>query len=407
MITRPEIKRTAALLVVLCLLAVSAVGTGVAQETQPAAPSQPVITLRAVADDAVYEGVLAEYCWPTATGSLRCGTVPDAPEDSIVVEMGDDLEVVVESEAGLPESVTVRLADDPEEEPVADTTDWTVDLEPGVYEVLVDATFPDVNAYSFVSYRFTLEVSAPPTPTPTETPTEEPTEAPTEAPTEEPTEEATEAAEATEPAGTEPAEPVTPDETETPGAEATSEVTAEPTEEEMAGEEAVTPTVTLMPTQEIAEAEETEAPAETPTPSKPEPELPLTGPPPVMLQSGDVAFASLAVEYCWDNAAGERECPPGQPSDEGVELLGVPPQGAFLVVVDGPAPLAVSLALFASNGIDELARETRLGDALLLYSLPPATPGSYIFAVEAEWPEGIATYYFPVLILEPEPEPQG
>ena len=184
------------------------------------------------------------------------------------------------------------------------------------------------------------------------------------------------------------------------------EMTAEPEEE--AVEPTPMPTVTLLPTVEVPTQEALETPAAAPQ-EEAEPMRvigliadQLQGPPMVVLESAGEVYVPLAVSYCWDDAAGERECPPDQVIDYPSERLVVPPFGAFLVVTDDPVPKTVDFVILAADASAELARETRAGATLILYTPLIEEQGSYLFAVEAEWPEGNATYYFLLLILEPE-----
>lgn len=381
--------RALGLLALLGAALSSAVGVH-AQEAAP--PPQPTLLLRTEADNVNHEGVLAEYCWPVAEGDINCGASPETPASAIQVMNGDTLVIVIEGEAGAPGRLELTLIDglDSAGEPVTVTfddpgeeTEWEVaDLSEGEHAALVDAFFPDISNLSYIRYLFTLEVAAP---EPTEEPTEEPTATATERPTQRATEAPTPTAEVAE---------------LTEGGEETPEelLTVEP------GEAVASPTVTLIPT-EVTSATETPAPSPTaPTTAEPV-EGPLAGPPAVELESAGVRYGSLAVKYCWDNAAGERECPPDQVSDQPSERLVLPPISGFLIVVDGPKPDRVDLILLDAGGVTELARESRPGDVLLLYS--PAAPdlGSYVFAVEAEWPEGVATYYFQIVIVPEPPAP--
>ncbi len=385
-------KRAMILLLVLSALLVGAAGVSAAQNTPP--PPQPTMVIRTVADDKTYAGVLVEYCWPVAADDINCGASPATPDSVIPLQNGDTIEIVTEGAAGPPSEVILTLLDtlDRQGEPVSITlddpgeaTEWTVDLDAGEQAVRIDALFLDVAEGSFISFRFTFEIR-PPTPTPT--PTEEPAEEPTEEPTETLTPEATEAGEGGE--------------EETPA----TEMATEPTEGTTGEAATPEPTVTLISTGTLTTEVATEEPEATPTetPATAEPiDRPLSAPPPVALESAGESYPPLAVEFCWDNAASVRECPTPAPLDEAAPLT-LLPSGAFLIAVDGPAPETVELVLLTSDGITELARESRASDVLFLYSLPIADEGSFVFAVEAQWPEGTATYLFQLLVTTPPSE---
>jgi hypothetical protein len=340
-------KQTATFFLTFTVLVLGGAGVSTAQE---GLPPRPTIYVRTVADDATHEGVLSEWCWPVAADDIDCGALPDQPEEVILVQNGDIISIVIEGEAGPPGELGISFLDDLDDqgqpirvtfEQPGDPTEWVVNLDEGDHVALVEAVFPQVADLSYLYYLFTFQVGEP-----------------------------------------------EPEETETPMATAATPMAEEPGQ---------APTVTLIP----AIDKETAEPTGTPPAAEAIPTAELwVGPPAITLESAGVIYAPLAVSYCWDNPAGERECPADQVTEQPSDRLTLSPLGAFLTHVDGPAPDKVDLVLLSSDGIQELERESRRSDVLFLYSPLIPEPGGYVFAVEAEWPQGTAIFYFQILIVE-------
>ncbi len=385
---------------VCLIMAVLVCGVGAAQAILP---PRPTLAIEAE-DGTVYEGILADYCWMEDTPDgpqEKCDFSLERPDAAVPVGVGETITVVFQdTEAGLPESLELIFEEnlDAQGEPIRftlepDAPEWVVDLEEGVHPVRVEAGYEETLGY--IAYLFELEVSAPePTATPTEEPTatRTPTQEAEAPPTEEPTATKTPTQEVEETSTEEPTATKTP----TQGVEET------PTEEPTATE---TPTSGPSPT-----------PSRTPRPTV-APLSDMVDATKVMLESAGMTYHPVGVNYCSDpdDLQSCEYCP--DPANETCDEIGIDqladdrlvttPMGAFLVRMEEPLPASMDLIVQTADGAEELDRERRAGESVMLYTPPVTDLGSYILAVETHWPQGNATFYFQFLVANTVLDPNA
>ncbi len=363
----------------------------VAQDAQPtpstSASFAPRPTIQMVIGDETIAGVPAAYCWLEATNDIVCQPDPDdlTTGETTTIAAGDSLTFTVQGGAGAPAAFYANLLDeDTGGEPTridfgaVNSAQYAADLTPGVHHLAVIAEYPLASGDTpFVSVVFAVEVPqemaaiptieasathAPATARPTATRELKPTEA--SAALSSPLPEATTAAPTKAPT-----EGVTETPTETPPTQPPS-----PTPP---------PQPTLRPTEPQPTALPTTAPTEGPGSAEDVPE--------VIAVNGGQNYVPSAVRFC----------PQGTTEDACIDLPATAESERILVAngdtirVDlaSPGPSSLSLALANNSLTQEINRTELAGSTIALYTVS-GDPGNYILVVSAQWPEGLATYYF-------------
>jgi cell division septation protein DedD len=326
-------------------------------EAQPV-PARPGIRM-SVADTS-YVGLAGAYCWPQAANDIRCEPDPLdlTPAETIAAESGDMLTFSVISESGAPAAFYATLLDDTDKDgaqvvvdfgPVSEA-EYEVDLDSGPHRFSVVAEFPGASGdTSFVTTIFAVEIpeSVAEVPTATTEPTQQP---PTAAPTEvvEITEEATE--------------------------EPTAEAAEKPTEQ---------PTAEIQPT-----------PVPPPTTVPPTVPPPVSGteemrPPAVVIINGGNRYLPSGIEYCMADTDSCVDIPATAGSERLLIMSGV----TLRIDAENNGPESMTVSLRSTDLSAEFQRDTIPGNAVSLHTVS-GNPGNYVLHIEAQWPDGVASYYF-------------
>ncbi len=354
-------------------------------------PGRPAIRLSAMGE--VYEGLPGAYCWLQAPNDIRCEPDPLVmePEQTIQVAPGDTITLMVDSEVGPPAEFYATFLDDedPDGDPIVQdfgsTTmaEYTVNLDPGVHRIDVVAEFPEVEGEnSFVTTIFALEVPAGVavqiTPRPTAT-TLPPTPAPAE--------------------------------TEEPKPETPAPLVETPTMTlQVLTPEIATQAASPSPTPPLAEPSNTPAPAAPTATSAPPTPIPTPGvmveagelaaaPPEVIVINGGRRFMPTGLQYCYREAEGGEVCVDQPISPEGERILLNSGDTLRIDAAQGGPP-AMAVTLRSTDLSQEYQRTELTGNAtaISLHTITGA-PGNYTLVVEADWPQGTATYYFRLQIM--------
>jgi hypothetical protein len=372
-------------------------------------PAQPVVRLQI--GDKTYEGHLASRCWLQSADNMECDVYPITTDlTPVEIRSGDDVQFVVDDDAGTPDDLTATVLDDQgsvQDLGAVTTASYNAELPDGQYQVQVVASYADVEGReAHVSYIFSLNIQGvvvmQPTSTPTElpsatpteteeptatfTPTAEPTDTPTSIPTALPTQEPTEEA----------TEFVIEVETEEPAAIATEEVSDEtatavlpvPTTEES----------TIIETEPGDEITATAIPAGSVTPTLEPFPIPTSAEiPSLALNFAGKDYIPVGYQFCERAASGERRCVELPVTDTSARRISLIRGTAAQIQISGERPAEVSIEYLSDSGVTTGQPETRPGDNLILFTVTPE-PGSYILAVRVTWSAEDATFFFRVAV---------
>lgn len=338
---------------------------------------RPVIDL--LIGDQTVTGLPAASCWLESANDIVCQ--PDPADltgiDATTITAGDNLTFAIQGTAGTPAAFYLNLLNEKAGgEPIridfgtVSSAQYIPNLEPGIHRMAVVAEYPlDSGDTSFVSAIFAIEVPQVLAEAPTVAAT--PTVAqPTASPAQE----------------TKPTEASAAMNTPTPAA-TTAAPTETPTE--------VSPTVPPSPT---PPPPPTARPTEVPATAIPSPTIaPTEGPagagniPEVIAVNGGQNYVPSAVEFCPQGAA-EDACTEFPATAQSERIL-VANGDTIRIDLASPGPSSISLALANNSLSQELNRTDLAGSTIALYTVS-GNAGNYILVVSAQWPNGVATYYF-------------
>ncbi len=107
--------------------------------------------------------------------------------------------------------------------------------------------------------------------------------------------------------------------------------------------------------------------------------------------NGGQNYVPSAVEFCPQGAA-EDACAE-YPATAQSERILVANGDTIRIDLASPGPSIISLALANNSLTQEINRTDLAGSTMALYTVS-GDAGNYILVVSAQWPNGVATYYF-------------
>ncbi|MCC7448406.1 MAG: hypothetical protein IT324_13375 [Anaerolineae bacterium] len=111
---------------------------------------------------------------------------------------------------------------------------------------------------------------------------------------------------------------------------------------------------------------------------------------------GGRRFEPIAVSVCVLGQGGEQICV-NRPQNANAERITAAAGDVAQLNFNGPRPTSLIVSLLTAEGNTVINKQTLSPDNLVLYGLP-TRPGSYVFSVEVNWPQGKAIYYYRLVI---------